>query len=82
MSTPEAARAHLTGLIDVLPSLPPVVRREVRDVAGLAEAPPDWWPAVYGDVLAAGLASSDTETERETWQKTVDRLINGKAKIV
>ena len=80
--TPEAARAHLDDLIDVLPSLPPVVRREVRDVAGLAEAPPDWWPAVYGAVLNAGLASSPTQNEREAWQKTIDGLTDGKARIV
>jgi hypothetical protein len=82
MSTAEAARAHLEGLIHILPSLPPVVRREVRDVAGLAEAPPHWWPSVYGDVLHTGLVSSSTESEREAWQKAIDRLINGKATII
>jgi hypothetical protein len=81
MSTPEAARAHLVCIRDVLPSLRPVVRGEVREVAGLAETQPPWWPEVYGEVLKVGVASSETESERELWKGQINKLIDRKANI-
>jgi hypothetical protein len=74
MSTAETARAHLACLIDALPSFNLVVRREARDVAGLAEARPDWWAEVYGEVLKTGRDSSGTQTERQFWQDAIDKL--------
>ena len=70
----EGARELLAPIIALLPTLTPIVLKEIRDVAILAGESPAWWPEAYQEVLAAGLAGSGDDAEKRLWQHVLDEL--------